>query len=73
MSEINIVLIRNLRDRLLEKSDKYLLSDYPITSNNLILIKQYRQELRNYMELDQVVNYNYTSNIALPDFPQFSF
>jgi len=65
MSEINIVLIRNLRDRLLEKSDKYLLSDYPITSNNLILIKQYRQELRNYM----------TSNITFPfpDFPQFSF
>jgi len=53
------------RNRLLNETDKYLISDYPITSNNLILIKQYRQELRDYMD-----NSYFTSNIGFP-FPPF--
>ena len=58
------------RNRLLNETDKYLISDYPITSNNLILIKQYRQELRDYMDSTY-----FSSNIILPfpDFPQFPF
>ena len=58
------------RNRLLNETDKYLISDYPITSNNLILIKQYRQELRDYMDRTY-----FSSNIILPfpDFPQFPF
>jgi hypothetical protein len=66
-------LLRNLRNQLLEKTDKYLLSDYPISSSNFILIKEYRQSLRNYMALDTVKNYDYSSNILLPDFPEFPF
>ena len=69
----NLVITRNQRDRLLTESDKYLLSDFPITSNNLVLIKDYRQQLRDYMDLDQIKNYDYSSNIPLPDFPSFPF
>ena len=69
----NILLVsiqRLERNRLLNETDKYLISDYPITSNNLILIKQYRQELRDYMDSTY-----FSSNIILPfpDFPQFPF
>ena len=58
------------RNKLLNETDKYLMSDYPISSNNLVLIKQYRQDLRNYMDSSY-----FTSNISLPfpDFPQFPF
>ena len=59
------------RDQLLQQSDKYLISDYPISSSNLELIKQYRQDLRNYMNIPEIVNYN--SNVILPPMPQFSF
>ena len=65
----NLFLIRNIRNQLLAASDKYLLLDYPISSNNLILVKDYRQKLRDYMDLDQIINYN--SNIPFPDFPTF--
>ena len=56
------------RNKLLNETDKYLMSDYPISSNNLVLIKQYRQDLRDYMSY-------FTSNITLPfpDFPNFPF
>ena len=69
----NLIITRNQRDRLLTESDKYLLSDFPITSNNLVLIKDYRQQLRDYMDLDQIKNYDYSSNIPIPDFPSFPF
>ena len=62
---------RATRDQLLQQSDKYLISDYPISSSNLELIKQYRQDLRNYMNIPEIVNYN--SNVILPPMPQFSF
>ena len=67
---IVIMFKRDQRNQLLKESDKYLLPDYPITSNNLILIKQYRQELRDYMDSTY-----FSSNIILPfpDFPQFPF
>ena len=57
---LSVSIQRIERNRLLNASDKYLMSDYPITPENLILIKEYRQELRNYM----------TSNITFP-FPPF--
>jgi hypothetical protein len=59
------------RNKLLDDSDKYLLPDYPITSNNLELVKQYRQQLRDYMDLEGVKNYNFNSIDPIPDFPQF--
>jgi len=78
MDNSNIIYDDNLlisiqrieRNKLLNETDKYLMSDYPITSNNLVLIKQYRQDLRNYMD-----SIYFSSNITLPfpDFPQFPF
>ena len=61
---------RQERNKLLNESDKYILPDYPITSNNLILVKQYRQNLRDYMD-----NSYFSSNIILPfpDFPTLPF
>jgi hypothetical protein len=65
--------LRENRDKLLVDSDKYLLPDFPINSSNLELIKQYRQELRDYMNLDVVINYNYSCNTIPPEMPKFPF
>lgn len=40
---------RNIRNELLNKTDRYFLIDYPISSEQQIIIKQYRQELRDYI------------------------
>ena len=70
---ITILFKRENRNQLLKESDKYLLPDYPITPENLELIKTYRQQLRDYMDLDVVKNYNSSNNIPMPDFPKFPF
>jgi hypothetical protein len=57
------------RNKLLDDSDKYLLADYPISPENLELVKQYRQQLRDYMDLEEVKNYNFNS--IIPDFTPF--
>ena len=69
----NLILTRSFRDQLLASSDKYLLSDFPIASSNILLIKEYRQALRDYMDLDVVKNYSLSNNIPMPDFPKFPF
>ena len=66
--DLFISIQRIERNKLLNESDKYMLCDYPITSNNLLLIQQYRQDLRQYMD-----NTYFTSNIIFPDFPQLPF
>ena len=38
-------MIRNQRNQLLKNSDIYVLQDLPITPQNLIIIKTYRQAL----------------------------
>jgi len=38
-----------IRNQLLLSTDKYLLSDFPITNEQLVIIKQYRTDLRNYI------------------------
>ena len=58
--------IRQNRNKMLTDSDKYVLVDFPITPENLILIKQYRQQLRDYMD-----SVNISS--PLPEFPKFPF
>jgi len=59
MDEPNLILLRSTRDQLLDKSDKYLLPDFPITPENLILIKEYRQKLRDFSN----------NNFIIPEFP----
>ena len=46
---------KQMRNQLLIESDKYMLPDYPITSNNLILIKDYRDKLRNFTNNDYII------------------
>ena len=70
---ITIMFQRQNRNQLLSASDKYVLPDYPIVSSNLETVKVYRQQLRDYMGLPQVVNYNSSCNISLPPFPQPPF
>lgn len=66
-----ILYAKNERNKLLQESDKYVLVDYPITSQNLILIKEYRQNLRDYFELADVISFINDANIKLPDLPSF--
>ena len=39
---------KQMRNQLLLDTDKYLLPDFPITAENLIIIKEYRHALRNF-------------------------
>jgi len=47
------------RNQLLAESDKYVLIDYPITADKLEIIKQYRQQLRDFTN----------NNYIIPEFP----
>ena len=40
---------RNIRNELLNKTDRYVLSDYPISLEQQMKIKEYRQELREFI------------------------
>ena len=40
---------RNIRNELLNKTDRYILEDYPISQEQREIIKTYRQNLRNYI------------------------
>ena len=40
---------RNIRNELLNKTDRYILSDYPISLEQQIIIKTYRQDLRQFI------------------------
>ena len=73
ITEVYLNMRKEERNKLLADSDKYLLLDFPISSNNLILVKDYRQKLRDCMDLPEVKNYNYASTTPIPDFPQFPF
>ena len=55
---INMKFTRNL---LLQETDKYLLPDYPITVEQLEIVKEYRQALRDFTK----------NNHTMPDRPDF--
>ncbi len=57
----NKISLKNERNQLLEKTDKYMLSDFPITPEQLEIVKQYRQALRNFTNNDYI----------MPDKPDF--
>jgi len=44
---------RNIRNELLNRTDRYLLSDYPISIEQQMEIKIYRQDLRNFINENQ--------------------
>lgn len=57
-NKLNLIFTRN---QILKDTDKYLICDFPITADNLIKIKEYRQLLRDFTN----------NNYILPDKPDF--
>jgi hypothetical protein len=45
---------RNIRNELLNKTDRYILSDYPITLEQQMIIKTYRQDLREFINNNEI-------------------
>ena len=54
-------MVRQNRNQLLKDTDKYFLIDYPINYDQQMIIKQYRQKLRDMPETDFII----------PDSPDF--
>ena len=57
----NYTLLKNTRNLILGETDKYLLPDFPITPEQLEIIKTYRQQLRDFTN----------NNYIMPDKPDF--
>ena len=49
----HLVLLRNTRNSYLQLTDKYLLSDFPISDEKRYEIIEYRQYLRNFININQ--------------------
>ena len=45
---------RNIRNELLNRTDRYFLIDYPIAYEQQIIIKNYRQELRDFINNNEI-------------------
>jgi len=70
MRQSQLNLQRHYRNQLLDTTDKYVLPDYPLSDEEKNEIKIYRQELRDYFERDDVVNWVFTfQNQQPPDLP----
>jgi hypothetical protein len=65
----DLVFLRNTRNSLLQLTDKYLIPDYPITPENLEIIKLYRQELRDFINK----NKEGILNGVIPEIPPIPF
>jgi len=49
----DLVYLRNTRNARLQQTDKYLLPDYPISDEKRCEIIEYRQYLRNFININQ--------------------
>ena len=45
---------RNIRNELLNKTDRYFLIDFPIGYEQQVIIKKYRQDLRNFINKNEI-------------------
>ena len=45
---------RNIRNELLNKTDRYFLIDFPIEYEKQIIIKKYRQDLRDFINNNEI-------------------
>jgi hypothetical protein len=61
---------RNIRNELLNRTDKYLLNDYPITQEQKEIIINYRQQLRQFINNNQEKLLN-GDQVELPKQPEF--
>ena len=62
---------RNIRNELLNRTDKYLLSDYPISLEEQMKIKEYRQALREFINNNKDKYLNGQAQIDFPPQPNF--
>ena len=63
---------RNIRNELLNKTDKYMLQDYPnLTQEQLNEIKVYRQTLRDFININKDKYLNGQAQIDFPPQPDF--
>ena len=46
--------MRNIRNQLLKETDKYFLIDFPIAYEKQLIIKAYRQELRDFINNNEI-------------------
>ena len=61
---------RNIRNELLNRTDRYFLIDYPIAYEQQIIIKAYRQELRDFINnnKEKILNGDKIDFPTQPDF-----
>ena len=61
---------RNIRNELLNRTDRYILNDYPISLKQQMIIKAYRQNLRIFINdsKDKILN---GEKIDFPQQPDF--
>ena len=61
---------RNIRNELLNKTDRYLLPDYPISISQQMEIKTYRQDLRQFINdnKEKILNGETVDFPKQPDF-----
>ena len=57
---------RNIRNELLNKTDRYILEDYPLSEEEKQIVKDYRKKLREFINenKDKILSEGKT-----PDFP----
>ncbi len=51
----NKMMLKHKRNGILNETDKYMLPDFPITPEQLELVKQYRQALRDFTNNDYIM------------------
>ena len=61
---------RNIRNELLNRTDRYILNDYPITLEQQMIIKLYRQDLREFINnnKEKILNNDKLDFPVIPDF-----
>ena len=61
---------RNIRNELLNKTDRYFLIDYPIAYEKQLIIKKYRQDLRDFINNNEIKILS-GEKVDWPDQPDF--
>jgi hypothetical protein len=61
---------RNIRNELLNRTDRYFLIDYPIAYEQQMIIKLYRQDLREFINInkEKILNGDKLDFPTVPDF-----
>ena len=62
--------IRKIRNQLLKETDKYFLIDFPIAYEKQLIIKAYRQELRDFIN-NYEIKILAGEKVAFPQQPDF--